>query len=124
MDDKTGIYVAYPTSQTLKVTYKNAKTKVNDQHTNVGSTSDSFKSRRKGYQETFHKEVEFFPVVFLDKELVDRAHNLILDALHQHFKKVGQSDTWFETPDHQNVLAIIIKTMEGSDIKHKIERFP
>ena len=44
--NETGVYLAYPTTSVLKPVYRGYKAQVNDMHTKVGITEDSFSSRK------------------------------------------------------------------------------
>lgn len=119
---RTGVYIAYPTSPILKSIYrpKNYKTKVNDQHTKVGIASDSFRSRKCSYLGNFDNEVEFIPVVFVDREFLDAVEKLIITVLWSNFSRVGRSREWFCTSDRRRISDIIAKTLVDSGIKHEL----
>jgi len=119
--NRTGVYIAYPTSPILKSIYrpKNYKTKVNDQHTKVGIASDSFRSRKSSYLGNFDNEVKFIPVVFVDREFLDAVEKLIITVLWSNFSRVGRAREWFCTSDRQRISDIIAKTLVDSGIKHE-----
>ena len=125
MDENTlnrrGVYIAYPTSPILKSIYrpKNYKTEVNDQHTKVGIARDSFRSRKSGYLGNFDNEVEFIPVVFVDREFLDAVEKLIIKVLCSNFSRVGRAREWFCTSDRRKTSDIIAKTLVDSGIKHE-----
>ncbi len=58
----TGVYLAYPTTEAFKPTYRRHKTLVNLEHTKVGITVSSFRSRWSEYKRTFQAEVAFHPL--------------------------------------------------------------
>lgn len=117
----TGMYIAYPTSPVLKSIYrtKNYKTEVNDQHTKVGKARNSFHSRRGGYLSNFDNEVEFVPVVAIDREKLDHAEQLILKAVITHYKRVGRAREWFQTADRERIIGIITKTLNEHGVDYR-----
>ncbi len=121
MLDRTGVYIAYPTSPILKSIYrpKNYKTKVNDQHTKIGIARDSFRSRKSGYLGNFDNEVEFIPVVLVDREFLNAVEKLIIEALCSNFPRVGKAREWFCASDRRRISEIIAKTLLESGIKHE-----
>ena len=120
-EQRTGIYIAHPTSPVLKSIYrpKNYKTTVNNQHTKVGIAKKSFASRRKGYVDNFDNEVEFIPITLIPLEQLVKAEHLILNAIHKKYKKVGRSREWFNTSMRQEIAGIIIATLDESGIAHE-----
>ena len=120
--DRTGVYIAYPTSPAFKSIYraKNYKTQVNDQHTKVGKAQDSFKSRKNCYLRNFDNETEFLPIALIDWGLLKLAEKLILGAVGTHFSKVGRAHEWFQTTDRKKILEIIARTLTESDIEHEL----
>lgn len=118
---KTGIYIAYPTSSVLKSIYKagDYKTRVNDQHTKVGIAKDSFKSRSKGYLGNFDNEVEFIPIVFVDKRHLKRAEDMILSEIKLEFSKVGRAREWFDTLNRKRISDLIFNTLATSGIEYE-----
>jgi len=121
IEQKTGIYIAYPTSPLLKSIYRpgSYKTKVNDQHTKVGIATKSFASRRKVYFDNFDNEVEFIPITIISSDQLKKAEQLILVEIKRKYKKVGRSREWFNTPKRQEIVEIIISTLAESGIAHE-----
>ena len=120
MLNRTGVYIAYPTSPTLKSIYrpKNYKTKVNDQHTKIGIAKNNFKSRKSDYLGNFDNEVEFMPVVLIAPEFLEAIEKSIVSVLCSNFRRVGRTE-WFCTTDRRRISEIIVKTLVESGIEHE-----
>lgn len=103
----TGIYIAYPTSPTLKPIYRGYTTKVNNQHTKVGIARDSFSARKNSYTGTFDGEVVFLPVAVIDAEHLESIEQVILAKLCERFRRVGRAREWFDTADRETFLRVI-----------------
>jgi hypothetical protein len=116
-----GIYIAFPTSRVLKSIYrpKNYKTLVNDQHTKVGITKNSFAQRRKGYVDNFDNKVNFIPLAIVPLDKLDEAENLILGEICKKYTKVGRSREWFSTQNREDIIELILTTLTASGIEHK-----
>ena len=119
--DRTGIYIAFPTTDVLKSIYKpkKYKTKVNDQHTKVGIAKDCFAARRKGYVTNFDNEVQFIPVVSISISELEEAERLVLNRLCQEFQRVGRAREWFNTNDRDKIIELIEITLASSNIRHE-----
>lgn len=117
----TGMYIAQPTSSVSKSIYraKNYRTQVNDQHTNVGSTENSFHARRLDYLANFDNDVVFTPIVAIAPEQLVDAEQRVLAAVNAHYRRVGRARKWFETADHQRVIGIILSTLAESGIDYR-----
>jgi hypothetical protein len=105
--NSTGIYIAYPTSPTLKPIYRGYTTMVNDRHTKVGIARDSFAARRNSYVGTFDGEVVFLPVAVIDAQHVEAIEQVILAKLCERFRRVGRAREWFDTTDREAFLGVI-----------------
>ena len=118
--DRTGIYIAFLTSPSLKSIYppKNYKAKVNNQHTNVGITKDSFRARKRDYLKSFDNEVEFIPVAIVYHEL-ESVSVKIISKLYSKFSRVGNALKWFHTSDRRKVIEIILQTLAENNVEHK-----
>ncbi len=82
MDDSdTGVYIAFPTSETMKPIYRGSKTKVNSRHTKVGITTDSFATRDSEYAKTFDGEVTFTPFASVPANRLKVLEDRILAAI-------------------------------------------
>lgn len=105
--NSTGIYIAYPTSSTLKPIYPGYATMVNDRHTKVGIARDSFAARRNSYMGTFNGEAVFLPLAVLDAQHLEAIEQVILAKLCERFRRVGRAREWFDTTDREAFLAVI-----------------
>jgi hypothetical protein len=103
----TGVYIAYPTSHTMKPIYRGLKTMVNDRHTKVGITKDSFASRSRVYEQTFDGEVVFLPIAEVPAHLLDELERHILLAMERRYQKVGRAREWFDTNHHDTVTSLV-----------------
>ncbi len=119
--NKTGIYIAYPTSAKLKSIYAGSEAKVNNKHTKVGIAKKSFKSRKKGYDKVFDDEVEFEPLVEIaDLKELKEIEKEILINIKKEFSKVGQTQEWFETANRDRIKEIALDTLINTlNIKYK-----
>jgi hypothetical protein len=118
---QTGVYIAYPASQTLKSIdkTKNHKTMVNDQNTRLGIANDSFLSCKKWHLENFDNEVDFIPVATIGSEYLGHIEAQIISAIQSEFQKVEQTNEWFDTSDRQRILEIISNTLATSGIEYQ-----
>lgn len=119
--ERTGIYIAFPTSSTLKSIYptKQYKIMVNDQHTKVGIAKDSLRARKLSYLGTFENEVEFIPVAVVEQEFLQFVEDRIIMELRSRFSRVGKSREWFHTSDRQKVIDIISQILSESNVEHE-----
>ena len=94
--NKTGIYIAIPTSNTLKSIYRaqNYKTQVNNEHLKIGITKDSFQSRSKCYYDNFDNEVEFIPLVAINRDVLKEVEAKVLAQIKIEFNRVGRAREW------------------------------
>ncbi len=100
-----GVYLAYPTSETLKPIYRKLKTLVNSSHTKVGITTQSFAAREREYQRTFNREVVFVRLAEVPAERLVEIEGAILSALQSRFSRVGRAREWFDTTDRESIRA-------------------
>ena len=112
-DDATGYYLAYPTTSTLKPTYRGHKTLVNHEHTKVGVATKSFLSRKKEYLNTFHREVAFVPLVIVPPDALSSLEVRVLAEMYQRYPRSGSAREWFRTTDRQ-VIAEIVWKLSGA----------
>ena len=121
MWNQTGIYIARPTSAVLKSIYraKNYKTKVNKEHLKIGITKDSFQSRSKCYYDNFDNEVEFIPLVAINRDVLKEVENKVLAQIKIEFNRVGRAREWFDTNDKNRIISILINTLEEENVKFK-----
>lgn len=102
-ESATGVYLAYPTSTTMKPTYRGLKTKVNSRHTKVGITVDGFAKRGAQYTKTFDGEVVFKPLVSVTSARLMALEKKILAEVAARFERVGSAREWFDTQDRNAV---------------------
>ena len=119
---ETGIYIAFPTSRVMKSIYrpKNYKTLVNDQHTKVGITKNSFASRRKSYTDNFDNQVNFIPLAIVHPDQLNKAETSILKVIREKYKRVGRAREWFHTQNRDDLIELILTTLTASDIEHEL----
>lgn len=103
----TGIYIAYPTTDVLKLTYPGHRTYVNDKHTKVGMAKRSFRARAAEYKEIFQGEIEFIPIAVVRRLHLSGVEAQVLAALNRHYKTVGYTSEWFDTNDRPAVVALV-----------------
>ena len=122
MWNQTGIYIARPTSAVLKSIYraKNYKTKVNKEHLKIGITKDSFQSRSKCYYDNFDDEVEFIPLVAINRDVLKDVENKVLIQIKEEFKTVGKAREWFNTNDKNRIISILMNTLEEENVKFEL----
>ena len=120
--DLTGLYIVHPTSPAMKSINRarQYRTKVNDRHTKIGKAHLSFQSCRGGYLINFDQEVEFLPVAAIDRECLDYAGQLVLQAVCTHYATVGHSPQWFQTAHRQRVIGIIADALAESEIEFRL----
>jgi len=109
----TGVYMAYPTTAVLKPIYRKLKTQVNDQHTKVGITTDSFAIRGREYRNTFQGEVVFAPLVEAPASRLAEIEALLLTELCSRYQRVGRAREWFDTTDRKEIQALVIAIVDG-----------
>ena len=109
---KTGIYIAWPTTDEMKPIYRGSPTMVNDQCTNVGKTANSFQARQGDYLATFGSEVKFEPLAAIEgsKELAQIEEEILL-AMRKEFRQVGRARQWFHTSDREQVREIVANVL-------------
>ena len=109
INEETGIYLVYTKSSELQSIYKakNYKTQVNNQHTKIGITKNSFASRKKNYEANFGSYLVFKELIILDKKYLKDVEGEILNKLKQEFNKVGRSREWFDTSDRDRIIQIV-----------------
>ena len=110
--NETGVYMAYPTTSVLKPVYRGYKAQVNDMHTKVGITEDSFSSRKNSYLKTFGGEVKFIPVAEIKIAELKNVEKIIVADLSTKFQKVGRTREWFETNDRNMVLEMVLESIK------------
>jgi hypothetical protein len=106
-NSSTGIYIAYPTTDTLKRTYRGHKSFVNSRHTKVGITKDSFRSRQSEYMRTFDGEIKFIPLAAISPADLPALETVILTKIRRIFSTVGNTREWFDTQDRESIVKII-----------------
>ncbi len=104
----TGLYIAYPTTKILKPIYPGYATKVNHAHTKIGIAKDSFFARKNSYISIFGGEVQFIPIIEINKDILPALEQKIINGLLQRFRRVGRAREWFETADRYQVYAIVM----------------
>ena len=104
----TGVYMAYPTTSVLKPIYRKLKTQVNDQHTKVGITTDSFAIREREYRNTFQGEVVFTPLAEVPASRLAEIEKLLLVKLCSRYQRVGRAREWFNTTDREEISRIVV----------------
>jgi len=121
LNQQCGIYIVYPTSSELKSIYraKNYKTKVNNQHTKIGITKDSFGHREGAYLNNFDKEVIFLPIAVINTEYLDNTEKIIKLALCEIYSRVGWSREWFHATDRKAFINIILNVLDNSGVCYK-----
>jgi hypothetical protein len=107
-----GVYMAYPTTSVLKPIYQGYKAQVNDMHTKVGITEDSFSSRKNSYLKTFGGEVKFIPVAEIKMAELKNVEKIIVADLSTKFQKVGRTREWFETNDRNMILEMVLESIK------------
>lgn len=105
--------MAYPTTSVLKPIYRKLKTQVNDQHTKVGITTDSFAIREREYKNTFQGEVVFVPLAEAPATRLAEIENLLLVELKSRYQRVGQAREWFNTTDRDEISKIALAVVTG-----------
>ena len=121
MWNQTGIYIAIPTSAVLKSIYRaqNYKTEVNNEHLKIGITKDSFQSRSKCYYDNFDNEVEFIPLVAINRDVLKEVEAKVLAQIKIEFNRMGRAREWFDTNDKNRIISILINTLEKENVKFK-----
>jgi len=115
--DTGGVYIAFPTSETLKPIYRGAKTQVNCFHTKIGISKVSFLNRRSRYMNTFHGELVFTPLVKLLPVNMSSVEKKILQRLKlMNYNRVGNAREWFNTNDRKEVVNIIYAVLGELDV--------
>ena len=122
MWNQTGIYIARPTSAVLKSIYraKNYKTKVNNEHLKIGITKDSFQSRSKCYYDNFDNEVEFIPLVAINRDVLKEVEAKVLAQIKIEFNREGRAREWFDTNDKNRIISILMSTLEEENVKFEL----
>ena len=121
MWNKTGIYIATPTSNTLKSIYRaqNYKTQVNNEHLKIGITKDSFQLRSKCYYDNFDNEVDFIPLVAIDRNKLKEIENKVLNRIKDEFTRVGRAREWFDTNNKARIISILISTLNHENVEYE-----
>ena len=122
MWNQTGIYIAIPTSAVLKSIYRaqNYKTEVNNEHLKIGITKDSFQSRSKCYYDNFDNEVEFIPLVAINRDVLKEVEAKVLAQIKIEFNRVGRAREWFDTNDKQRIIKILISTLCKENVEYEL----
>lgn len=121
---ETGLYIAYPTTSVLKVTYPGHRTQVNQQHTKIGMAKRSFQARRLEYNRTFTGEVQFIPLAVVNRNCLSAIEAHVLAALQANYKTVGFAKEWFDTDDrHSLVSQLSSLASTHQEIKLDLEYF-
>jgi len=113
--NSTGIYIAYPTTSTLKSIHppKNYKTKVNNSHTKIGIAKRSFSARKMNYMEDFDNELNFIPIVKIDRVHLEEVENTILSSIRKRYKTVGYAKEWFDTDNRDEIIQLIVDAVKS-----------
>ncbi|MEI7465949.1 MAG: hypothetical protein WCJ87_11425 [Burkholderiales bacterium] len=111
----TGLYLAFPTTEVLKPTYRGHKTLVNLEHTKVGITMSSLRSRWSEYKRTFGGEVAFHPLFELSAPQPSIYESRLLDEMHRHFPKSGSAREWFFTTEREKIVAHALSLLAVKD---------
>ena len=106
-NSSTGIYIAYPTSEVLKRTYRGHKSFVNNRSSKVGITKKCLSSRQAEYMRTFDGELRFIPLAGISP------HDLPAIATDQRL--AGRGD-WLA----RGVLCLKLRT--GQCLAHRFRR--
>jgi hypothetical protein len=112
--DSVGVYIAFPTSVTLKPTYRGHKTLANSEHTKVGIARRSFASRQRQYLATFRSEVAFFPILALPALLLPAFETEVLREVKRLYQKSGRAREWFHTTERQALAELIWSMSAGA----------
>jgi hypothetical protein len=80
---------------------------VNDQHTKVGKTRDSFEKRAREYRKTFNQEVQFFPLVEVPLGYLDAVESAVLFQMGRRYARVGRAAEWFDTTDREVIAQLV-----------------
>ncbi len=106
-----GVYLAYPTSETLKPIYRKLKTHVNSEHTKVGIASLSFASREREYKNTFQREVEFIRLAEVPVDRLAEVEAAVLLELGTRYARVGRAREWFQTKDREAIEVAVLEVV-------------
>lgn len=109
-----GVYMAYPTTEQLKPIYRKLKTLVNNSHTKVGITTQSFAAREREYQNTFNREVVFIRLAEVPVHLIPEIESAVLARLCSRYATVGRAREWFDTMDRESVRAEVLSVVDVS----------
>lgn len=104
-----GVYIAYPTTSVLKPIYRKLKTHVNDEHTKVGITTDSFAAREREYRNTFQGEIVFVPLAEVPASRLMEIEKLLLGELCVRYERVGSAREWFNTREREEISKIVLE---------------
>ena len=110
----TGIYIAHPTTEILKPTYRGHKTQVNHLHTKIGITTKSFVKRENEYMRTFQYEVAFYPILIATPEVLAALETGVLQELLTCYSKSGSAKEWFFTTERQAIAELVWKIADSS----------
>jgi hypothetical protein len=108
------VYIAYPTTSVLKPIYRKLKTHVNDEHTKVGITTDSFAAREREYRNTFQGEIVFVPLAEAPASRLTEIEKLLLGELCVRYERVGRAREWFNTRDREEISKIVLAIVGGA----------
>ena len=122
ISEETGIYLVYTKTTKLQSIYKakNYKTQVNNQHTKIGITKNSFASRKKTYEANFGSDLVFKALIILDKKYLKNVEDEIINKLKQEFNKVGRSREWFDTTDRGRIIEIVRDVLSKTDFYYEV----
>ena len=110
----TGVYLAFPTSTSLKRTYPGHKTFVNSEHTKVGIARHSFASRERQYIATFQSEVAFFPILALPVPQLLAFEAQLLRQVRHLYPRSGRAREWFNTTARQALAELVWSISTGA----------
>lgn len=103
----TGIYIAYPRSETFKVAHEGPGTLVNCRHTKVGFATDSFDASASKYRQQLDNRVKFIPIAEVAGRDLPQLEKTVLSALDRRYARVGASKNWFDTEDRASIIDMI-----------------
>lgn len=114
----TGVYLAFPTTEVLKPTYRGHRTLVNLDHTKVGITTSSFHSRWSEYNRTFGGEVALYPLFELDVSTLAEFESLYLAQLLSKYPRSGVAREWFRTTEREEISMLLneLKERGGNNV--------
>jgi hypothetical protein len=110
----TGVYLAYPTTDVFKQTYRGHSTLVNHGDTKIGiACENNFLARENEYMETFGNEVAFFPILQVnDLVVLRKLGSMLLPMLAARYPMSGRAREWFRTVERQSIADLVWQTFD------------